>query len=68
MAEIDERNDASSSEDWSKDKDMRRDDVVEKMEHPFYAVWRANDGSVTIKLKGRFSEFSHNIRQFTDTQ
>ena len=48
MAEIDERNDASSSEDWSKDKDMLGDDVVEKVEHPFYAVWRARDGSVTM--------------------
>ena len=65
MAEGYERN---SSEDWSKDLDMQRDDVVEKVEHPFYAVWRARYGSVTSKLRGRFSEFSHDIRQFTDTQ
>ena len=65
MAEGYERN---SSEDWSKDEDMQLDDVVEKVEHPFYAVWRARDGSVTIKLRGRFSEFSHDIGQFTDTQ
>ena len=38
MAEIDERNDASSSEDWSEDEDMQCDDVVEKVEHSFYAV------------------------------
>ena len=65
MAEGYERN---SSEDWSKDLDMQRDDVVEKVEHPFYAVWRARDGSVTMKLRGHFSQFSHDIRQFTDTQ
>ena len=68
MAGSDERNDISSSEDWSKDYDMRRDDVLEKVQHSFYAVWRERDGSVTIKLTGRFSEFSHDIRQFTDTQ
>ena len=68
MAKSDERNDINSSEDWSKDEDMQRDDVVEKVEHPLYAVWRARDGSVTIKLRGHFSEFSHDIRQFTDTQ
>ena len=65
MAEGYERN---GSEDWSKDEDMQRDDVVEKVEHPFYAVWRARDGSVTMKLRGHFSHFSHDIRQFTDTQ
>ena len=47
---------------------MQFDDVVEKVEHPFYAVWRARDGSMTIKLRGHFSQFSHDIRQFTDTQ
>ena len=68
MAESDERNDINSSEDWSEDKDMKYDDVVEKVEHPFYAVWRERYGSVTIKLRGQFSQFSHDIRQFTDTQ
>ena len=67
MAEIDERNDINSSGGWSEDLSLS-DDVVEKVEHPFYAVWRERDGSVIIKLKGRFSEFSHDIRQFTDTQ
>ena len=41
---------------------MERDDIVEKVEHPLYAVWRARDGSVTIKLEGHVSEFSHDIR------
>ena len=47
---------------------MQLDDVVEKVKHPFYAVWRERDGSVTIELNGHFSEFSHGIRRFTDKQ
>jgi GTPase SAR1 family protein len=54
--------------DWSEDEDMKYDDVVEKVEHPCYALWKSADGSVTMKLKGHFSDFSHDIAQFTNTR
>ena len=41
----DERNDTTSPGDWLKAYDMLDDEVVEKVEHSFYAVWRVHEPS-----------------------